>query len=130
MSAHGRPPDPGYPTRARGTEGIALAEAMIALVVLGLAAAAVTTTTLGATGDGRSAALEGRRAELALRTAEALRTGRIAGDSGAVAARSGGEDFEVRWIRRDDVAPGAIEVEVRSAGGGSSLRFGPARPAP
>jgi hypothetical protein len=103
---------------------------MIALVVIGLGAAAVTATTRGATGDGRFAALEGRRAELALRTADALRTGRIAGDSGTSAALSGGENFEVRWVRRDDVAPGAIEVEVRSVGGGSSLRFGPARPVP
>lgn len=125
-----RPPTAGARSRVHDTDGIALADVMIALVVVGLAAAAVTATTLGATGHGRSAALDGRRAELALRTAEALRAGRIAADSGAVVVPSGGEDFEVVWARRDDVAPGAIEVEVRPVAGGSSLRFAPARPAP
>lgn len=128
--------DPARPTaaatRPRGphatASGAALVDVLIALVVLGLAAAAVTGTTLGAAGEGRTAALDGRRAELALRTADALRSGRFIVDSGASIVRSGGEGFEVVWARRDDVTPGAIEVEVRPVRGGASLRLAPARP--
>jgi len=120
---------PGGP-EGRGTRGAALIDALIALVVLGLAATAVTGMTRGAADGGRAAALDGRRAELALRTVDRLRSGFLAGASGRFVVPVGGEAFDVRYARRDDVAPGAIELTVGPVTGGQQLRLSPARPAP
>lgn len=114
----------------RGMRGAALVDALIALVVLGLAAAAVSATMLGASHAGRAAALDGRQAELAVRTADRLRAGLLPGASGSFVASVGGERFDVRYARRDDVAPGAIELAVGSALGGPRLRLTPAAPVP
>jgi len=118
------------PNAGPGVRGAALVDALIALVVLGLGAAAVSTTTLGASRGKRAAALDGRRAELAVRTADRLRTGLLSGSSGSFVAYVGGERFEVRYARRDDVSPGAIELAVGPASGGPELRLAPAAPVP
>lgn len=113
-----------------GTRGAALIDALIALVVLGLVAAAVGGMRLEAARNGRAAALDGRRAELALRTADRLRAGLLAGASGTLLVSVGGELFDVRFARRDDVAPGAIELAVGPVADGSLLRLSPASPVP
>ena len=120
----------GRPDAGHGIRGAALVDALIALVVLGLGAAAVSATMLGASHGKRAAALDGRRAELAVRTADRLRTGLLSGSSGSFVASVGGERFEVRYARRDDVAPGAIELAVGPASGGPQLRLAPAAPVP
>lgn len=118
------------PFRIRAERGSALVDALVALVVLGVGAAAIAGMTRGAAEGRRAAALDGRRAELAMRTADRLRTGLLGGASGAFVARVGGEAFEVRYARRDDVAPGALELTVGSVEGGPRLRLAPASSAP
>jgi type II secretory pathway pseudopilin PulG len=103
-----------------------LVEAMVALVVLGLAAAALIGLLLTATGGARSAAVEGRRAELAQRAGDLARTGQASGAAGTIRRTIGGEVYEAVYARRDDVSPGALEVTVTRLDGGGSLTLSPA----
>lgn len=113
------------PTRAispdPGARGVALIESLLAVVVLGLAAAALIGMLMSTSGGARAAAEEGRRAELAQRAADQVRAGRVTAPTGTVRATIGGEVYEAAYARRDDVAPGALEVTVERLGGGRML---------
>lgn len=109
-----------------GARGATLVEALIALVVLGLGAAALVGLLMSTAGGARSAAVEGRRAELAQRAGDLVRTGLASGDSGTIRATIGGEVYEAAYVRRDDVAPGALEVTVARRGGSGRLVLGAA----
>lgn len=113
-----------------GRRGATLVDALVALTVLGLAAAALTTLLLSSSGSARSAAREGRRAEVAQRTLDRVRSGLATADSGVLRGWPGGEGFEAVFVRRDTVAPGALEVRVRPIGGGPELVLEAARPSP
>lgn len=116
--------------RVLGQRGATIVDALLAVIVLGLGAAALTTLLLSSSGDARSAALEGRRAELAQRALDRVRSGLETADSGVVRGRPGGEDLEAVFVRRDTVAPGAVEVRVQPIGGDPELVLEAARPAP
>lgn len=106
---------------AAGARGAALVEAMVAVLLLALAGAALIGLLTSSTGTARSAAVEGRAAELAQRASDLVRSGRASGPAGTIRARFGGEVYEAAYARRDDVAPGALEVIVSRLGGGRIL---------
>ena len=112
-----------------GTRGAALVESLVAVVVLGLAGAALIGLLMTATSGARAAAIEGRRAELAQRVVDLVRAGRTTATTGTIRATIGGEVYEAAYARRDDVDPGALEVIVGMPGGGRALVLGAASPA-
>ena len=127
MRPIGRPPHATPPDD--GARGAALVEAMVAVLVLALAGAALIGLLTSSTGTARSAAVEGRAAELAQRAGDLVRAGRVSGPAGTIRATFGGEAYEAAYARRDDVAPGALEVTVERLGGGRILVLNPASPA-
>lgn len=112
-----------------GARGVALIESLVAVVVLGLAAAALIGLLMSVSGGARAAAVEGRRAELAQRAADLVRAGRAPAATGTIRATVGGELYEAVYARRDDIAPGALEVTVDRPGGGRTLVLNAASPA-
>lgn len=113
-----------------GSRGSTLVDALVTLSMLGLAGAALTGLLLSSSRAGRSAAFAGRRAELAQRAIDHTRSGLSTADSGVVVGWPGGEGFEAVFVRRDTVAPGALEVRVRPLDGGVELVLEAARPVP
>lgn len=109
--------------------GAALVEAMVAVLLLALAGVALIGLLTSSTGTARSAAAQGRAAELAQRASDLVRAGRASHPAGAIRAAFGGEVYEAAYTRRDDVAPGALEVTVERLGGGPVLVLSPASPA-
>lgn len=112
-----------------GSRGAALVEALVGAVVLGLAAAALIGLLMSVAGGARSAAFVGRRAELAQRAADLVRSGHESGTTGTIRATIGGEVYEAAFARRDDIAPGALEVTVDRLDGGATLILSAASPA-
>lgn len=123
----------GRPPRAialdPGTRGAALVEAMVAVLLLALAGVSLIGLLTSSTGTARSAAVEGRAAELAQRASDLVRAGRASGPAGTIRATFGGEVYEAAYARRDDVAPGALEVTVERLGGGRMIVLSAASPA-
>ncbi|MFW6088440.1 MAG: type IV pilus modification PilV family protein [Gemmatimonadota bacterium] len=117
-----RPPDDG-------ARGAALVEAMVAVLLLALAGVSLFALLTSSTRSARSAAAEGRAAELAQRASDLVRAGRLSGSSGTIRATFGGEVFRATYARRDDVAPGALEMTVEQPGGGRMLVLRAAREA-
>ncbi len=116
------PPEPG-------ARGAALVEAMVAVLVLALAGVSLIGLLTSSTGSARSAAVEGRAAELAPRASDLVRAGRASGPAGTIRATFGEEVYEAAYARRDDVAPGALEVTVERLGGSRILSLSAASPA-
>lgn len=112
-----------------GARGAALVEAMVAVLVLALAGVSLIGLLTSSTRTARTAAVEGRAAELAQRASDLVRAGRSSGTAGTIRATFGGEVYEAAYTRRDDVAPGALEVTVERLGGGRILVLNPASPA-
>ena len=112
-----------------GSRGVALVEALVGMVVLGLTAVALIGLLTSAARGARSAAFVGRRAELAQRTVDLVRAGHATGTTGTIRATIGGEVYEAAYARRDEVAPGALEVTVDRLGGGATLVLSAASPA-
>lgn len=108
------PPEPS-------ARGAALVEAMVAVLLLFLAGVSLIGLLMSSTGNARSAAAQGRAAELAQRASDLVRAGRASGPAGTMRATFGGEIYEAVYARRDDVAPGALEVTVERLGGGRML---------
>lgn len=104
-----------------GPRGAALLETMIAVLLLGLAGVSLIGLLTSSTGSARSAAVEGRAAELAQRASDLARAGRVLGPAGTIRATFGSEVYEAAYARRDDIAPGALEVTVERLGGGRIL---------
>lgn len=111
-----------------GRRGSSLVDPLLALVILGLGSIALSTLLLSAARGAHAAALEGRRAALAQRTLDHVRSGMASADDGVLRAWPDGEGYEAVWTRRDDVAPGAIEISVASVVRGGALVLGAARP--
>ena len=101
--------------------GAALVEAMVAVLLLALAGVALIGLLTSSTGTARSAAAQGRAAELAQRASDLVRAGRASGTAGTIRATFQREVYEAAYARRDDVAPGALEVTVKRLGGGRML---------
>lgn len=114
---------------ADGARGAALVEAMVAVLVLALAGMALVGLLTSATGRASSAAAEGRAAELAQRASDLVRAGRASGPAGTIRATFGAEVYEVAYARREDIAPGALEVTVERPGGGRMIVLSAASPA-
>lgn len=112
---------------SREAAGFALLDVLVALTMLGLGTAAIAGLAMNAVAEGRSAALVGRRATLAVSVGDQVRAGLFPGDSGIVLTEVDGEAYEVEFIRRDALAVGSLELSVRRAEGGGSLRLGAAR---
>lgn len=108
------PPEPG-------ARGAALVEAMVAVLLLALGGVSLIGLLTSSTGSARSAAAQGRAAELAQRASDLVRAGRASGSAGTIRATFGGEVYEATYARRDDVAPGALEVTVERPDGGRML---------
>ncbi|HSM09911.1 MAG TPA: hypothetical protein VLA33_12985 [Gemmatimonadota bacterium] len=104
-----------------GARGAALVEAMVAVLLLALAGVALIGLLTSSTGTARSAAAQGRAAELAQRASDLVRAGRASGTAGTIRATFQREVYEAAYARRDDVAPGALEVTVKRLGGGRML---------
>jgi len=122
-------PGSAFFAKGFGSRGVALIEALVGMVVLGLAAAALIGLLTSAARGARSAAFVGRRAELAQRTGDLVRAGHASGTTGTIRATIGGEVYEAAYARRDEVAPGALEVTVDRLGGGGTLVLSAASPA-
>lgn len=114
---------------SEGARGAALVEAMVAVLLLALAGVALIGLLTSSTGTARSAAARGRAAELAQRASDLVRAGRASGPTGTLRATFEGEAYEAAYARRDDVAPGALEVTVERLGGGRVLVLSAASPA-
>lgn len=112
-----------------GARGAALIEAMVAVLVLALAGMALIGLLTSSTGSASSAAAEGRVAELAQRASDLVRAGLASGPAGTLRATFGTEVYEVAYARRDDIAPGALEVTVERLGGGRMIVLSAASPA-
>lgn len=110
--------------------GSSLVGPLLALVFLGLGAIALSSMLLSTARGARATALEGRRAALALRTLDQVRSGMASGEQGVLRAWPDGEAYEAVWVRRDDLTPGAIEIRVASMVRGGAFVLGPARPDP
>lgn len=111
-----------------GARGAALVEAMVAVLLLALGGVALIGLLTSSTRTARSAAVEGRAAELAQRASDLVRAGRASGPTGNVRGTFAGEVYEAAYTRRDDVAPGALEVTVERLGGGPVLVLSAASP--
>lgn len=109
--------------------GAALVEAMVAVLVLALGGVSLIGLLTSSTGTARSAAAQGRAAELAQRASDLVRAGRASGTAGTIRATFDGEVYEAAYARRDDVAPGALEVTVERLGDGRVLVLSAASPA-
>ena len=110
--------------------GAALVDVLIAVVLVGIAVAALAGQVSSAVHAARQAAADGRRAELAQRLADRVRSGLEPADSGTMNASVGGAAHVGWFARRDGVAPGSVTFEARAAQGGAPLVLGAARPAP
>ncbi len=115
---------------SRESAGFALVDVLVALAMLGLGAAALAGLVMNVVAEGRTAAIEGRRAALGLRVADRLRAGLLSGDSGIVRISVDGDAYEVQFVRRDSLAAGSLELSVRRPEAGGSLEFGAARIVP
>lgn len=113
-----------------GARGFTLVEVLVALATFGIGAAAIGGLALNAASQGRQAAVEGRRAALALAVGDRVRAGLLTADSGLVRASVDGDAYEVEFIRRDSLALGSLELTVRHSNSGRSLRLGAARMVP
>jgi len=111
---------------ANGSRGAALVEAMVAVLLLALAGASLIGLLRSSSGTAGSAAAEGRVAELAQRASDLVRAGRAPATAGTIRSTFGGEVYEAAYARRDDVAPGALEVTARRVGGDRMLVLGAA----
>ena len=113
-----------------GERGTGLLEVLVAIVVLGACLAGVAGQLLAVRSGARRAAVEGRRAELAQRLADRVRSGMATGPAGALSVAVGGEAYGATFTRRDDVAPGAVEFSAAPASGYDGFALGPAQPVP
>lgn len=113
-----------------GPRGFALVEVLAAIVLFGIGAAAIGSLALNVATQSRQAAIEGRRAILALGVADRVRAGLLVADSGVVRISVDGEAYEVEFVRRDSLVAGSLELSVRRSNSGVSLRFGAARIVP
>lgn len=121
---------PGPPGESASGRGFALLDALIALVLLGLGAAALFGLLRAATAGERDAAFEGRRVEAAQRALDRLRGGQVTADTGTLRLLVGGESFEVAHAL-PGAGPGTgVRLRVAPADGGPGLDLGPARVAP
>lgn len=112
---------------SRESAGFALVDVLVALTMFGLGTAAIAGLAMNALAEGRQAALEGRRAALAVGVADRVRAGLVPGDSGIVHETVDGEAYEVEFVLRDSLAAGSLELSVRHSGAGGALRLGPGR---
>lgn len=114
----------------RSERGAGLLDVLIAVVVIGTCIAALAGQVLAVSAGARRAAVEGRRAELAQRLADRVRSGLAPEATGSVSRPVGGEAYEASFTRRPDVATGALELSARPAGGGGTLALSAALPVP
>lgn len=112
-----------------GIRGAALVEAMVAVLLLALGGVSLIGLLTSSTRTARTAAVEGRAVELAQRASDRVRAQRASGAAGTIRATFGSEVYEAAYARRDDVAPGALEVIVERLGGGRVLVLRAASPA-
>ena len=114
----------------RGARGFTLVEVLVALAAFGLGAAAVGGLVLTIATQSRDAAVEGRRAALALAVADGARARLLTADSGVVHVSVDGDAYEVEFVRRDSLVAGSLELSVRGSNSGRSFRLGAAQIAP
>ncbi len=110
--------------------GFALVELLIVLTLLSFAGVASVVVGHATARQARRAGLTGRQASVAIQLMGRVRAGLLTADSGAVRLTSSGELFEVTYVHRDDLLPGAIEIRVGAGAGRRALEFDAPRLAP
>ncbi len=110
--------------------GFALVELLIVLTLLSIAGVTAVVVGHATSREARRAGLTGRQASVAIQLMGRVRTGLLTADSGTIRLTASGESFEVTYIHRDELLPGAIEIRVMAGPGSRALDLGAPRLAP
>ncbi len=117
-------------SRLFSRRGFALVELLIVLTLMGVAGMAAVVVGHATVRQARRAGLAGRQASVAVQLMGRVRAGLLTADSGAVRLTASGESFEVMYVHRDSLLPGAIEIHVMAGPDSRALDLEAPRLAP